>query len=199
MNQSMSAQSQQSEVQNRLKTLADLKKIAPGFDGSENQYYFFKQALTGFFKRHHIEDDEALAVEVAINACTDKAQRYLSTIPDVVDTMAEFWDHMDQRFGEGEYTRVQKYRALRQKDNESIRAFADRVQEHAYGLEMPTSLLSIHFIDNLKERSIIRRALANDLGKYTTLQSLAEAAQEALNSHTAYDKKPFEKKTFTSK
>ena len=118
----------------RLRALADLKKTAPEFAGKPEEFYFFKQSLEGFIGRHQLQEDEPLAVDVAINACKEGARRYISSLPFPPDTMVEFWAALERRYGEALSTRVAKWRALKQKEGESVREFADHLQEASYGL-----------------------------------------------------------------
>ena len=76
----------------RVKTLADLVKTAPTFDGSPNEYYLFKASMTNYLQRHQVIDsDEQLAVDVAMSACTGKARRYLGSLEDPPYEMGELW------------------------------------------------------------------------------------------------------------
>lgn len=104
------AKSDDSSKAARIRHLADLKKIAPTFDGEEGTYYFFKQALMGFLRRHQIED--SFAVELAVSVCTAGARRFLSTLgsPQNIDV---FWNMLDLRYGEPENLRMDTWRSLK--------------------------------------------------------------------------------------
>ena len=97
----------------RLRALADLKRTAPEFGGETSEYQLFKQALKGFLARHQRDIDDNIALDVAINACTGAASRYLGSLPFAPHTLEEYWAALDSRFGQDLSTRVQRWQMIR--------------------------------------------------------------------------------------
>ena len=83
--------------------------------------------MEGFIKGYNLQEDKALTVDVAINACREGARRYVSSLPFPPETVDEFWAVMERRYGEAVSTRVAKWRAMKQREGETVRAFADRL------------------------------------------------------------------------
>ena len=56
-------------------------KTAPTFEGEAKEYYLFKQSLKSFLRRHGIDQDDVLAVDVSINCCKGLARRFVGSLP----------------------------------------------------------------------------------------------------------------------
>ena len=54
--------------------------------------------MKGFLKRYASEVDDAMAVDVALNACTGQAARYLGGLPFAPHNIEEFWLAIDSRY-----------------------------------------------------------------------------------------------------
>ena len=101
-----------------------------------------------------------MALDVAINSCKGLARRFLGSLPLQPDSMEEFWCVMGNRFGTSKTNRIFEWRTMRQKEGESVRSFADRLQEQSYDLGLPIQIILAQFVEGLKEKTLIRTHLA---------------------------------------
>ena len=125
----------------------NLLSAAPKFDGS-GDVLFWLEEMELFLSRHMVSND-VIRINVFVGSLTGAAREWFGSLTIDKSDIDEITDALKLRYGKTYMQRLREFEALKQKSNETLGQYADRVQRAAYGLGKKTEEIIYKFYKSI--------------------------------------------------